>query len=129
MWIRFKNWRYITDQEQVKVYEYRNQRYYFWKKDEGLCDVRNLEVINTILGSRPDGLPSEYEVAWEKLGIEFDSNGNQIEKATEFHPNGEDKEVDEDSRMRSEADEEVPVVHKRMGRPKGSKNKKRAVHS
>ena len=114
MWIRYKDWEKLSSQEQVRVYTHNNQRFEFWKIAYGLCDIRNLSVINAILGNRYDGRSSEYEVAWEKLGVHFDLDGNQLESQEGEVPlNGDD------SSDSAEGAESIDIpIKKKRGRPR-----------
>lgn len=71
----------INDQQQVHVAEIGFRRYFFWKRDQGICNVLFREDIDRLLCPK-SGL-SRYEVAYEKYGIEWDEYGNQKDSVSE----------------------------------------------
>lgn len=73
MFIRFRDWRIISDQEQTKVIELGFRRYFFWKRDEGVCDVRNKKDSETILKM------TDFELAYDRYNIHWDEAGNQMD--------------------------------------------------
>lgn len=81
MWLRFRDWRLISDQEQVKMAEVGNRRYGFWKRDEGLCEVKILKDVEEIL-YRKNSPVLQFELAYEKHGIEWDKTGVERERET-----------------------------------------------
>lgn|SRR3990167_405239 len=76
MWVRFKDWELLSDNEQVKVAEIGNHQYYFWKKDAGICDVRVKKDVERLLNPGNEGF-TKYEVAYEMYGILWDQDGLQ----------------------------------------------------
>lgn len=77
MWIRYKNWQQISEQEQVKVAYFGKREYRFWHKDNGLCDVKVRKDVERLLNPL-DTTSAKYEIAYEKYGIFWDDFGNQI---------------------------------------------------
>lgn len=73
MWLRYCEWGTISDQQQVKVVEFGFRRYLFWKKDEGIADVRNQDDAERILRM------TDFELAYDKYGICWNSSGTQID--------------------------------------------------
>ena len=73
MWLRYCEWGTISDQQQVKVVEFGFRRYLFWKKDEGVADVRNRDDADRILRM------TDFELAYDKYGIFWNPAGTQID--------------------------------------------------
>ena len=115
MWLK-----YVFNQDKVLAGG-SNRRWCFFKANSYMCDVTNKKDIDRFIR-----LPSRaVEIAYEKLGISFDSAGVQIE----VRKVAESPTVSSAPRAVTIA-EVVPAPKaqsapkKRMGRPKGSKNKR-----
>ena len=71
MYIKYKWWKSMV--QEVRKAFVRNRDFEFTRTNEGICDVKNRECIEQILRS-PD-----YAIAYEKYGISFDADGNEIQ--------------------------------------------------
>lgn len=81
MYLRYKHWRLISDQQQAKVVQFHNRKYMFFKKNLGECDVNFKGDIERLL-SPPDGVSREFEIVFEKHGIKFNDEGYETSATT-----------------------------------------------
>ena len=127
MWLRYRAWNQISDQEELRKMTGPNgtRSYLFWKKDEGLCDVRDRDDIYFLLNP-PDGRPRQVEIATEKYGFIFDEKGNQVELPMASSTNLEEED---NGHFVTVSETSLDSSKKRAGRPKGSKNKARAIRA
>ena len=135
MFLRFRFWR--QEVRDVHVNNVGQRRYLFWKKDEGVCDVKIQKDIEYFLnnGNR-DGM-SKYVLAYEKYNIHFDVRGNEVKLEVSEGISGSGvTDITGNTNFTTGPDDSITailptkatvghIVHKKkMGRPKGSKNKK-----
>ena len=78
MFLRYKRWQQLNDDEQVRKVIFHSMEFFFWKNDEGICDVRNKGAIENLLNPA-DGRTADFEIAYERYGIHFDGRGNEVD--------------------------------------------------
>lgn len=78
MLIRYRDWELLSDAQEVKCASFGTVKYHFWKKDNGICDVPVRRHVEQLLNPLDGTSVSRYEVAYEKYGIHWNEDGDQI---------------------------------------------------
>lgn len=79
MFLRYKKWKDLGLNQVKKAY-LPGYEYLFTKENRGVCDVTFKPMVDLLLGSR-DGIPSEFEIAYEQYGIAWGPKGTQVDIA------------------------------------------------
>ena len=74
MYLRYKNYKSDPFAREVKVISARHMRWYFWGKDEGVCNVNHLGAIEELLKT------GQVVPAYEKYGLVFDAKGFELKE-------------------------------------------------